>query len=441
MIVKESGEGAGKHLYQFQLDTVKALLEIPEKHIICAGVGTGKTSISMVWAQAKCLERGLSKVLVITTASKSRTKDIEGRNDFELEADDFCGRGFRQNLQAFETISWNKLHDWVDEHRRSIREWVIVADEVQRAKGWTTGMGRSFLKIAAATDNWIGFTGTPGDYWISYGAYFQACGLIRNKTYFMQKFCIVQTFKGFPEIVGYMDESTLKAWWAKISYAPDTSQIAQELPEATHKVVYFPKPTGYEKVLKMRQKLCSNGELSEDYDDFLDNPSAVAHYLRQLCFTEEKQQWLSDFLEGLGENCIIFYNYTETANIIEEIAKKVLPKGAKVWRIDGGHHQIPTAETIGKHDIVLSQWQSGSEGLNLQFMRVWVSVELTYSYSTANQARGRVLRKGQTRPVFYYYLQTKGTIEEAVLKCLHDKSDFAEKVWMQNEKLLKKGEK
>ena len=427
--MEELGDTVAKKLFNFQEDTVNVLLDNPKKHIVYATMGTGKTAISMVWAQAKCLERGLNKVLVITTASKSKTKNSLGRNDFELEADDFCTPSFRQNLVSFETVSWNSLHKWVDEHRRTIREWVIVADELQRIKGWTTRMGRAFLKISTETENWVGFTGTPGDYWISYGAYFQACRLVRNKTHFVRQFCIVQTFKGFPEIVGYLNESTLKAWWAEVSYAPDTSKIAQELPEATHKVVYFSKPKGYDKALKMRQKLCSDGTLSEDYEDFLDNPSATFHYLRQLCFTPEKKQWISDFLEGLGENCIFFYNYTTTADEIEAIAKKVLPKGAKVWRVDGSHHQIPTKDTVGKYDVVLAQWQSGSEGLEMQWARTWVSVELTYSYSIAQQARGRVLRHGQTRPGFFFYLQTSDTVEEDIMKCLHDKSDFATKVW------------
>lgn len=433
-------EPATKTLYPFQCDTALALLNNKDKHIVVAGVGTGKTAISMVWAQSVCVSHGLSKILVITTASKSKTKDKEKRNDFEAEADDFCGRSFRKSTDAFETVSWNSLHKWVDSHRRTIKEWVIVADEIQRCKGWTTRMGKSFLHIASETRNWVGFTGTPGDYWISYGAYFQACGLVRNKTHFTQRFCRIQTYKGFPEITGYNEEEVLKRWWAKISYAPDTSQIAQELPKATHKVVNFKKPTGYEKVLKMRQKICEDGTLSEDYDDFLDNPSKTFHYLRQLCFTPEKKQWISDFLEGLGENCIFFYNYTATADEIEKIAKKVLPKGAKVWRIDGSHHQIPTKDTIGKYDIVLSQWQSGSEGLNLQFMHVWVSVELTYAYSTAQQARGRVLRNGQTRPVFFYYLQTEGTIEGDIMKCLKNKSEFSERVWLLGKGLIKKGE-
>lgn len=426
-----------KTLLKFQSATVKELIDNPSKHIIVAGVGTGKTAISVSWAKRVCVSKDIRKVLVITTASKSKTKDAQKRNDFEAEADDFCGETFRERLTSFETVSWNSLHKWVDEHKRDMDEWAFIADEIQRIKGWTTGMGRSFLKIASATDNWVGFTGTPGDYWISYGAYFQACGLIRNKTHFVRRFCRVQTYKGFPEIIGYNYEDTLEKWWASISYAPDTTEIAKELPKATHKVIHFSKPTGYSKVMKLRQRLCEDGTISNDYEDFLDNPSAVFHYLRQLCFTKEKQQWLADFLEGLGENCIIFYNYTDTADAIEKIAKKVLPKGAKVWRIDGSHHTIPTKDTIGPHDIVLSQWQSGSEGLNLQFMRVWVSVELTYAYSTAQQARGRVLRKGQDRPVFFYYLQTEGTIEDDIMECLRNKGEFSERVWLLGNGLTK----
>lgn len=435
-----SSSSPAKSLYAFQRSTVRALLENPNKHFIVAGVGTGKTSIGVVWAKEVCKKVNRSKVLIITTASKSKTCDAQGRNDFEAEADDFCGVRFRRGLDAFETVSWNSLHKWVEAHSAVIHEWVVIADEVQRCKGWTTRMGKSFLKITAQTFYWVGFTGTPGDYWISYGAYFQACNLVRNKTSFMRRFCRVQTYKGFPEIVGYNYEEVLERWWKEISYAPDTSKIARELPESTHKVVHFSKPKGYDKVLRLRQKLCEDGSLSEDYDDFLDNPSKTFHYLRQLCFTKDKQQWIADFLEDLGENCIFFYNYTATADAIEAIAKKVLPKGAKVWRIDGNHHKIPTKDTIGKYDIVLSQWQSGSEGLNFQFMRVWLSVELTYSYSIAQQARGRVLRNGQTRPVFFYYLQTEGTIEGDIMKCLKNKEEFSERVWLLGKGLIKSKE-
>jgi len=159
--------------------------------------------------------------------------------------------------------------------------------------------------------------------------------------------------------------------------------------------------------------------------------------LRRQCFTKEKQEWLKDFVSDLETGCVFFYNYVATGDKMEEIISKALPKGARIWRIDGKHHEIPTAETIGPHDMVMCQWQSGSEALNLQFLHYWVAVELCYSYSTAIQGRGRIKRVGQTHPMFFYYLLTDGTIEQDVLKILKNKGEFSEKNWCLSNNLIK----
>ena len=200
-----------------------------------------------------------------------------------------------------------------------------------------------------------------------------------------------------------------------------------ELPSETHKTIEFSKARTYDKTL--RTMTSPEGEM-------LDTAGALCAELRRQCFTKDKQQWVADFVENLECGAVMFYNFTKTGDRLEEIVQKALPKGSKVWRIDGKHHEIPTASTIGKRDIVLCQWQSGSEALNLQFLHYWVSIELCYSYSTAIQARGRIKRIGQQMPMYYYYLQTKGTIEEAIMQCLKNKSEFAEDVWLAD---LKKG--
>lgn len=428
-----------KPLYQFQRQAILALLRDPKKHIVVATVGSGKGATSVYWAAKKCAETGKRKVLVITTSSKTKVRDAYKRNDFEQDADNFVSPKFRQAVQ-FETVSWDLLYKWVENHKNELSRWVYIADEVAKMKaGVSSRRGRAFLKIATATNDWTGYTATPGDSWIDFYAYFQACGLVNNKTQFTRRFCRVQTFKGFPEIVGYNEEDTLKRWWATISYAPDTSKVMSELPKANYSLVEFNRPPAYSKVVKLRQRVCEDGAFKPDpdYEDIIDNPSAMAHYLRQLCFTKEKQQWVADFLEGLGDQCIIFYNYTATADEIERIAKRVLPKGVKVWRIDGSHHIIPTAEMMGPRDIILTQWQSGSEGLNMQHIHIWLCAEMTYAYSIFNQAKGRVMRIGQTRPVFYYLLLSKQTIEEDILKCIREKKSFSEKVWLLGQKLIK----
>ena len=164
--------------------------------------------------------------------------------------------------------------------------------------------------------------------------------------------------------------------------------------------------------------------------NLIDTAMGLCHYLRQICFTKEKQEWLGDFIEGLGTNCVFFCNYIEEEETVCEIAKKRLPKGAKIWRIDGKHHEIPTPETIGKYDIVVAHYLSGGEALNLQFMNYWCAVSPNYSYSASIQARGRIKRIGQKNPMFFYYLKTLSTIESDIYRCLKTKKKKKKKTWL-----------
>ena len=410
-------------LYNFQTSAVNELLG--GKHFIVAGCGAGKTAMALVWAENKCRETGKDKVMVVTTASKSRT------GDFEEEADVWCP-SLKKSLSSFSVLSWHKLRAWVSANWGSLGDYVYIFDEVQRAKaGVSSGMGRSFLKITSKTDDWTGFTGTPGDTWLSFYPYMEACNLVKNKTQFMNTYANVQTYKGYPEITGWRNEDRLRDMWADISYAPDTAKVMSELPEQTHKVFTFKRPTKYKKIMTTR--------MNED-GEFLDTAGALCSELRRQCFTKDKQEWVKDFVEGLESGCVFFFNFTKTGDMLEEIISKALGKDGRIWRIDGKHHEIPTAETIGKKDMVLCQWQSGSEALNLQFLHYWVAVELCYSYSTANQARGRIRRLGQKHPQWYGYLLTEGTIEQDILKCLKGKSEFSEKVWCVSNKLIEKGD-
>lgn len=407
-------------LFDFQAASINELMA--GKHFIVAGCGAGKTAMAVVWANNKCVDTGKRNILVVTTASKSRT------GDFEEEADLWCP-SLRNSLSSFSVLSWHKLRAWVETNWGSLGDYVYIFDEVQRAKaGVSSGMGRAFLKITSQTDDWAGFTGTPGDTWLSFYPYLQACGYVKNKTRFLNDYANVQTYKGYPEIVGWRNEDELKSMWANISYAPDTDRVMSELPEQTHKVFTFRKPTSYNKVLKTR--LNADGE-------FLDTSGALCAELRRQCFTKDKQEWIKDFVDGLESGCVFFYNFIKTGDELERIITPVLHKGARIWRIDGSHHEIPNADTIGPNDMVLCQWQSGSEALNLQFLHYWVAVELCYSYSTANQARGRIRRLGQRHPQWYGYLLTDGTIEQDILSCLKDKGEFSESVWCISKNLIK----
>ena len=247
-----------------------------------------------------------------------------------------------------------------------------------------------------------------------------------HKTSFLDEYANVQTYKGYPEIIGWRNENRLKDMWAKISYAPDTNKALQELPESVNRPIIFSLPKVYSKVLKTRFRADSDGS---NMDDFLDTPGALTSELRRVCFTKDKQEWTSDFLSGLESGAVIFYNFVATGDKLEAIAKKALPDNAKIWRIDGRHHEIPTAQTIGKRDVVICQWQSGAEALNLQMLHYMLIAELPYSYSILKQGMGRIRRIGQENTMFFYTLLCDNGIEQDIKNILHKKGEFSAKYW------------
>lgn len=400
-------------LYEFQKQTVRELMR--GKNIAILGTGCGKTAVSMRWAREKTMETGKSKVLVVTTATKAKTGDMEN------EADMWNGISWRASLSSFAVISWHKLNQWTKANLAHLGEYVYIFDEVAKSKGYSTGMGKAFQTICKHTSDWSGYTATPGDKWIDMMGYLVATKQLKNKTEFMNKFCSVQTFKGYPEITKYLHEDILNKIWRGVASIPDTSAVNEQMPEESHHVVEFKAPSGYGKIKRTHCTL--DGEL-------LETTMAMCHYMRQVCFTKEKQEWLADFIENLGSNCVFFCNYIEEEDKLCEIAEKALPKGARIWRIDGKHHEVPTPDTIGKYDIVVAHYASGGEALNLQFMNYWCAVSPNYSYSVSVQARGRIKRIGQKRNMHFYYLKATNTIEEAIYKTLANKHDFSEETWL-----------
>ena len=291
-------------LYDYQKKCVAELLA--GKHIIYAGMGLGKNPISMVWAGKKCEETGKRKILVVTTASKAKTTDhSDDLASFYLPLSNSL------SSLSLSVISWHKLASWTNDYWLEIEDYVYVFDELQRCgAGISSGMGKAFLY-----------------------PYFTACGLVRNKTSFMAQYANVQTFKGYPEIVGWHNEDRLRSMWSAISYAPDTRRATQELPKSVNKPIGFSLPKTYAKVLKTRLRAGTDG--SGD-DDFLDTPGALTAELRRICFTKDKQEWVSDFIKDVDSGAVIFYNYIATGDKLEEIIAKALGKDGRVWRIDGG---------------------------------------------------------------------------------------------------------
>lgn len=402
-------------LYEHQKQAIDALIH--GKKFMIANMGSGKGACMLHWLKST----GKKKWLMVTTASKRDSHDCE------TECDEWFGKEMRQSLSSFSVLSWANVRgdhrhpNWFAAHVDELDDWAIAFDEVHNAKaGISSAQGKVFLQITSHTDCWTGYTATPAENWLGYYPYFTACGHVRNKTEFIRKFCIVETYRGYPDYVGYKDELQLQDWWDEDSYAPDLSELNKLLPPKRHKVVHFKKPTGYDKVDRTGYDLDGN---------FIETNSGLRHYLRRMCATKKKLEWLNDFIDGLQESCVIFYNYNEEGDAIEKLLKKNKTIG-KIWRICGKIHDIPTEDTIGKKDVVLAQWVSGSNSINLQYINYWVSVTPHDSFTISDQAKGRIWRIGAKHTKFYYYLRCDDTEEDNIYGNLKDKKDFSDKAWV-----------
>ncbi len=402
-------------LYPHQIEALNALKG--GKHFMIANMGSGKGACLLHWLRST----DKKKWLIVSTSSKRDS------GDFEKECDEWFGTEYRKSLSSFLVLSWAGLRgskknpNWFNEHVDEIDEWAIAFDEVANCKaGISSSQGTQFLKITSHTGCWTGYTATPAENWLDYYPYFTACGFVRNKTEFQRRFCIMQTFRGFPEIVAYKNEETLRDWWERISFAPDTSELEKSLPPEVHKQVHFKKPVGYDKVDRTGYDLDGN---------FIETNSGMRHYLRRLCASKQKMDWIKDFVEGLQESCVIFYNYIEEGDQLKTMLDKMKSVG-KVWKIDGKTHDIPTKDTLGKKDVVLAQWVSGSTAINLQFINYWVSCTPHDSFSVSLQARGRIQRIGANKPKFFYYLKCDDTEEDNIYGNLSQKKDFSTRAWV-----------
>jgi superfamily II DNA or RNA helicase len=406
-------------LYNFQTDYLRGL---PAKYIFAADTGTGKTIMALAHYDKHAY---LKPLLILAPAAKVNTGDWER----ELQ-EYFAGR----LLPEYEIYSYEKFSRvpsqkqfketgnrgiWRDYLKRHPNGFAIIADEVHKAKNPQSGVGKRVFEVSQAADFFVGLSATPlPNGWIDAANYYKIFGFVKNITEFKKTFCDIQTYKGFPEIVGYLHTERLQGHWNRIA-KPLPKKAALDLPPVTTVPVPLPSGANY---LKIQRERLFNG-------NFLDNPSALLHALRQANI-EPKIAWLKDFLEGVSDNVVIFYNYIEERERILDMVKKS-HKGRIVFRQDGEKHEVPNKHQWPElhRTITLAQYQSGSTGIELTYAATTVYFSPTFSYQDYEQSVGRINRHGQTNKMTLYLLCAPTTVEKDIWAALRNKGDFQVKQW------------
>ena len=134
---------------------------------------------------------------------------------------------------------------------------------------------------------------------------------------------------------------------------------------------------------------------------------------------------LSDLLEDMGdEPVVIFCRFTADLGAVREVCSKL---GLSYGEISGKADDLAAFQG-GERQVLGCQIRSGSMGIDLTRSRYTVYYSNTYSLGDYEQSRARVHRPGQTRPVTYYHLLAKGTVDESIFKSLQAKAELVDLV-------------
>lgn len=406
-------------LYQFQQDYLRGL---PAKYIFAADTGTGKTFMALAHYDKHAY---LKPLLLLAPAAKVNSGDWE--RDIQHY---FAGR----ILPEYQILSYEKfsrkpsaakyregvrgMYDqWLEEHPD---DFAMICDEVHKAKNPQSGAGRRVFEVSQYATFFCGLSATPlPNGWQDAANYFKIFGFSKHITEFKKRYCDIQTYKGFPEIVGYRHTDELQANWNRVA-KPLSKDKALDLPPLTFIPVRLEGTKDYRDIQRDR---IFGGK-------FMDNPSALAHALRQSLIVP-KIKWLDDFLEEVSDNVVIFYNYTSERDAILKLLTEKKFKGRQVFRQDGEKHEVPdkTRWQDLHRTVTLAQYQSGSTGIELTYAATTVYFSPTYSYSNYEQSIGRTNRNGQTKKMSLYLLCAPTTLEKDVWAALSNKTDFQSTQW------------
>jgi SNF2 family DNA or RNA helicase len=157
----------------------------------------------------------------------------------------------------------------------------------------------------------------------------------------------------------------------------------------------------------------------------LDRLRAAAAAVRE----ESKARVLAGLAGELRTRILVFTEFRATQ---EHLVAVLGSLGVPVLTLHGGQGARARAEALRRFQVepraILVSTECGGVGLNLQFCRHIVNYDLPWNPMRVEQRIGRVHRVGQASDVFVYNLCAVGTVEEHLLRLLHEKIQLFRRV-------------
>lgn len=388
VIVKPATDHAKTMIFDLTEYQQSAMEKMCNGCILVGGVGSGKSRTALAYS---FVNENKKDLYIITTARK--------RDTFEWE----------KELLVFpikEKVvidSWNNIAKY-----KNIKDAFFIFDE-QRVIGNGTWV-KSFLKIAK-NNNWVLLTATPGDTWMDYIPVFVANGWYTNRTEFIRRHVIYNSFTKFPKVNRYIEVRRLIR--LRDSIIVDMRYKKKTVSHHTYVTVPFDKEI-FNTIMLGRWNVYDKKPIKD--------AGELCYLMRRVVNSDPRRiDILAQFLEK-HPRVIVFYNFNYERDLLLELGQKVNVKTAQ-WN---GHKHEPIPKT--KRWMYIVQYMAGAEGWNCIETDTMIFFSPNYSYKSTIQAAGRIDRLNTPfTDLYYYHLITKSPIDLDIQKAFNNKRDFNEK--------------
>jgi superfamily II DNA or RNA helicase len=410
-------------------------------------MGLGKTIQAIAAAEIMARHLDVERVLIVCPTSLKHQWEREIANFSKRSARVIHGlrparaEAYRED-DFFKITNYDTIHADLD----LISRWapdLVILDEAQRIKNWSTRTARSVKRIASPYA--IVLTGTPLENRLE-----ELVSIVE----FIDPFRLGPTFRFLDRhqlrdengrVIGYRDLDRISTTLASVVIRRRKAAVMAQLPERLEKNFFVPMTAeqlqhheeNREIVARIAAKWKKYRHLSERDQRRL---MIALQRMRMSCDSSYLLDERSDHGTKAGEIMTLL------GEILEEPRTKVVvfSQWLRMHEILGGHiakerwghvffHGSVESRERGKildrfrndpECRVFLSTDAGGVGLNLQHASVVINVDLPWNPAVLEQRIGRVHRIGQREPVRVVNFVAEGTIEQGMLSVLRFKKSL-----------------
>jgi SNF2 family DNA or RNA helicase len=203
--------------------------------------------------------------------------------------------------------------------------------------------------------------------------------------------------------------------------------------------------------VNQQMKLLYDETVATGTDKYMGQMGKLRNTMQRICggFNDEANLlWLHkieatiEYIDNMvyeGHQVVIFAHYVAE---VKTISQMLTSHGIYTPYICGETDLKDRASHIkdfqdGKIKVLVCQEQAGGVGITLTAADVALFYSMNFDAGTYEQAKARIYRIGQEKPVTYVHLLAKGTVDEAILRVVKRKLKWADNTLSGIEEVLK----